>query len=74
MIISKIWTNTYIRWKFGLPEAMLESLINIFLEKEMSIPSVLGLSAGERMVIWENLAPSQPFMVMWALGLFVILR
>jgi len=53
---------------------MLESFINIFLEEEMLIPSVLGLSAGERMLMWENVAPSQPFMVMWALGLFLMLR
>lgn len=53
---------------------MVESCIKIFLEAEMSMPSVLGLLAGESMDRWENVAPSQPFMPMWAPGLLVNLK
>jgi len=58
----------------NLPVARVESSIAIFLEPEISKPSVLGLLGGAFILIWENNAPSQPFTHMWAPGLFLVLR
>jgi hypothetical protein len=40
---------------------MVESSIKIFLDAEMSNPSVLGLVEGELTITLENVAPLQPF-------------
>jgi hypothetical protein len=49
-----------------------ESSTKIFLEEEMSKPSVLGLLPGESIDIWENFAPIQLLTDTWDLGLLVI--
>jgi hypothetical protein len=51
---------------------ILEFSTKIFLEKEMSKPSVLGLVGGESMDIWENIAPMHLLTDTWFLGLLVI--
>jgi len=67
----EIWFM-YIKCKHGLPQYMVESLIKIFFEAKMSIPSVLGVSPGEWMLILEKVAFSQLFILMWAFGLLVM--
>ena len=67
--IEEIWKMFVIdnRW---LPVLILESRTRMFVEKEMSTPSVLGLCIG--VVKWRKArsTPLQEVIEMWFLGLF----
>lgn len=58
--------------EINLPLLMEESRMLTWVEEEMSIPSVLGLSSGESIWILETDTPLQVFIEIWLFGLLTI--